>query len=300
MANSWNHLYSPTVSTSILTDSNTLNVFNTTATTVYAFGAANTLTIGYTGTASSTTNFLTNTTASGNNKTINIGTGGASGSVTSLNLGSASGNSFVTANGTLIAGINGNGVTPSTVSLAGCGIVWNKDANATGATYFQNYRQGGSGGFYFELYNTNSMAPTLVATPLSIDGSGNSVFSGTILSSSASAGLGYTTGAGGTVTQATSKTTGVTLNKISGQITMSNSSLAPGVAAAFQLTNSTIGVNDVVSVTTTGTYNVRYFAIADTIGSSGGSCYIRVQNDGGTTQSEAVKVNFTVIKGAIS
>ena len=50
------------------------------------------------------------------------------------------------------------------------------------------------------------------------------------------AGLGYGPGAGGTVTQATSKSTAVTLNKPSGQITMHNGSLGAGASAMFNCT----------------------------------------------------------------
>ena len=50
--------------------------------------------------------------------------------------------------------------------------------------------------------------------------------------------IGPTTG--GTVTQSSSKTTGVTLNTASGQITMNGASLAGGAEATFTVTNSEI------------------------------------------------------------
>ena len=52
--------------------------------------------------------------------------------------------------------------------------------------------------------------------------------------------LGYTVAAQGTVTQATSKSTAVTLNKSAGQITMNNASLATATNATFTLNNSYI------------------------------------------------------------
>jgi len=67
----------------------TFAVFNTTSTTINAFGAATTMTIGGTPTTTITHNYSTNATASGNTKTVNLGTGGASGSTTNINIGSA-------------------------------------------------------------------------------------------------------------------------------------------------------------------------------------------------------------------
>ena len=58
--------------------------------------------------------------------------------------------------------------------------------------------------------------------------------------------IGPTTG--GTVTQSSSKTTGVTLNTASGQITMNGASLAGGAEATFTVTNSEISSTDVVVV----------------------------------------------------
>ena len=58
--------------------------------------------------------------------------------------------------------------------------------------------------------------------------------------------IGPTTG--GTVIQSTNKTTGVTLNAASGQITMNGASLAGGAEATFTVTNSEIAATDVVVV----------------------------------------------------
>lgn len=64
----------------------TFSLLSSTATTLNAFGAATSLTVGHTGTTSSTSNFVTGVVASGNTKTINIGTGGATGSTTNINI----------------------------------------------------------------------------------------------------------------------------------------------------------------------------------------------------------------------
>ena len=122
-------------------------------------------------------------------------------------------------------------------------------------------------------------------------------FTGTNLLATAT--LGYTTGSGGTVTQASNKTTAVTLNKINGEIVMNAAALADDATAAFTLTNSTIAATDVVivnvaSVGTAGAYQVTVGAVA------AGSCSISVLNVSGGALSEAIKLNFAVIKAVAS
>ena len=116
-----------------------------------------------------------------------------------------------------------------------------------------------------------------------------------IKSTSATAGIGYGTGAGGTVTQATSKSTGVTLNTVSGQITMNGAALAAAAEVSFTLTNSTIAATDVVMVSiasgaTAGAYSIQCDATA------AGSCRISVGNRSTGSLSEAIVLNFVVIK----
>ena len=111
-----------------------------------------------------------------------------------------------------------------------------------------------------------------------------------------SAPLGYATGAGGAVTQATNKSTGVTLDKVSGQITMNNDSLGSGAGVSFTLTNSFIGATDVVlvsiaSAATAAAYTVQVDQVA------AGSCRISLRNHTGGGLSEALVLNFVVVKG---
>jgi hypothetical protein len=120
-----------------------------------------------------------------------------------------------------------------------------------------------------------------------------------IKSTSDTAGVGYGTGAGGTVTQASSKATGVTLNKVSGQITMNAASLAAADEVSFTFTNSTIAATDVVftaisSGATAGAYNTHVDAIA------AGSCRISITNFSAGPLAEAIVLNFVVIKGVTS
>ena len=107
--------------------------------------------------------------------------------------------------------------------------------------------------------------------------------------------LGYTAAAQGTVTQLTSKSTAVTLNKSAGIITMNNASLATATNATFTLNNTFISSNDTVILTisggqaTPGSYNVFANAL------STGTVSITLRNISGGTLSEAVVINFAII-----
>ena len=111
------------------------------------------------------------------------------------------------------------------------------------------------------------------------------------------AGLGYGLGAGGTVVQATSKSTAVTLNKPSGQITMNNAALGAGIAVVFQLNNSLISGTDTVQVVT---FSGGASYLANCISVAAGAALIRVVNDTGGSLSDVVILNFAIIKGAAS
>jgi len=106
--------------------------------------------------------------------------------------------------------------------------------------------------------------------------------------------LGYTTDAQGTVTQATSKSTAVTLNKSAGQITMNNAALASVTNVTFTLNNSFISANDILilnvgSGATAGAYNCWVSGL------SAGAATITLRNISGGSLSEAVVVNFALI-----
>lgn len=109
---------------------------------------------------------------------------------------------------------------------------------------------------------------------------------------------GYVTGEGGVVTQATSKATGVTLNKKTGQITLNGAALAASTTVSFVLTNTTIGANDLlvlnhVSGGTFGAYTLNARAAS-------GSATIDVRNVTAGSLSEAIVIGFALIKGAIA
>jgi len=112
------------------------------------------------------------------------------------------------------------------------------------------------------------------------------------VTSSGTAGVGYAAGAGGAVTQATSRTTGVTLNKTSGAITLF-SAAGTTVATTFTVTNSTVAATDVIILNQksgTDLYDLMVTAVG------AGSFNITFRTTGGTTTEQPV-FNFAVIKG---
>lgn len=121
-------------------------------------------------------------------------------------------------------------------------------------------------------------------------GTAQNYFSGNVLIFGAG-GLGYATGSGGTVTQATSRTTGVTLNKTNGAITLVS---AAGLATfqSFTVTNSTVAATDVVHVTQkSGTDLYQIFVTA----TAAGSFRVTFATTGGITVEQPV-FNFAVVK----
>ena len=109
--------------------------------------------------------------------------------------------------------------------------------------------------------------------------------------------IGYSAGAQGTVTQATSKSTAVTLNKSMGRITMNNAELAANTAVSFTMNNSLISANDTIIVNvsggaTAGAYTT-YISSMTT-----GSAVVTLRNLTASALSEAVIINFATIHGA--
>ena len=109
-------------------------------------------------------------------------------------------------------------------------------------------------------------------------------------------GLGFYTGAGGTVTQATSKATAFTLDKMCGQITTAADLLAHQTVVSATWTNSKIAATDVVIINhkSGGTVGVYTFNVS--CGAGTATLYIRNNQTSGTL-SEGLVLSFVVIKG---
>jgi hypothetical protein len=156
---------------------------------------------------------------------------------------------------------------------------------STTAVFLQSTRTG-AGAYLPFVYLTNGVQQA------TLDVTGN------FLIINATGGLGYGTGSGGAVTQLTSKSTAVTLNKTNGQITMNNSALGAGVVTGFTLSNSLIAATDVIIVNGTGALSTNYRVEARSL--AAGSVAIFVTNLSAGSLSDALVLNFSVIKGVIS
>jgi len=111
-------------------------------------------------------------------------------------------------------------------------------------------------------------------------------------------GLGFYTGAGGTITQATSKATAFTLSKMCGQITTAADALAANTIVSATWTNSLIAATDVVIINhksggTLGAYTINVACLA-------GTATLSIRNNTSGSLSETLVLNFVVIKGVNS
>lgn len=107
--------------------------------------------------------------------------------------------------------------------------------------------------------------------------------------------FGYTAGSGGAVTQLTSKATAVTLNNLTGDITLNAAALAAATVVTFVLTNSTIASTDQIICThhATGTFGA-YGINGRATGAGAGS--IAVRNNSAGSLSEAIVIKYKVIR----
>jgi hypothetical protein len=114
-------------------------------------------------------------------------------------------------------------------------------------------------------------------------------------------------GLGGTVTQATSRSTGVTFDtstnrgKLCGAITTNAASLAAAAQVTFTVTNKAVGANDVIILsiksgsTTPGSTWATVTAVAE------GSFNISLANlTAATADVAALVINFMVIKSVVN
>lgn len=112
--------------------------------------------------------------------------------------------------------------------------------------------------------------------------------------------LGYAPGAGSTVTQATSRATGVTINALTGSITTDTTSLAAEASAVFVVTNNKVEIGDVVVVSIrSGSIALNTDVVVSAV--AAGSFNLTVVNNNvasGTAETGAIVINFAIIKGA--
>lgn len=194
----------------------------------------------------------------------------------------------------LTQSLSQDGQTNPTANLPMAGFRHTGAGNASGTGQYLVYGQSGA---VLDALTVTTLSSSGLTTANSLAVTNASTFSGALRVIGASA-LGYGAGAGGTVTQATDKATPVTLNKPTGQITMNAAALAAGATVTFQVNNSLITTADTVLLTcpfiTVGPNNYR----VEVSFSSNGSFNIRVTNISVGSLSEALVINFALIKGA--
>jgi hypothetical protein len=167
-------------------------------------------------------------------------------------------------------------------------------SSGSSTSYVQSYNRTSSA--FAPLAVTGSTINLTAASGVTTTGSHTvtgslTVSGGGVTSSHATGGLGYATGAGGAVTQATSRTTGVTLNKVSGAITLVS---AAGSTSwqTFTVTNSAVAATDTVIVNQKSGTDLNMIHVT-AVGA--GSFNISFATTGGTTTEQPV-FNFAVIK----
>lgn len=137
---------------------------------------------------------------------------------------------------------------------------------------------------------TGALASASVAATGAVSGA-TVAATGSILSTGTT-GVGYATGAGGTVTQITSRTTGVTLSKISGAITLLAGAPVVGTWVSFIVTNTLVAATDTIIVSVKSGTNT-YIAFVSAV--AAGSFQISFDSILGTASDSPV-INFAVIK----
>jgi hypothetical protein len=171
----------------------------------------------------------------------------------------------------------------------------NNNAQATLADFVANTNNNNLSGVHMGSTSLTGIAVkrifSVATNPASSPGVG--IF-GSILSNS-TGGIGYSTGAGGTVNQATSKSNGVTLNKTCGQVVMNAAALASAAKVSFTITNSQVAADDIISVAvksggTANAYRASVTAVA------AGSFTVTVENITAGSLSEQPVIGFAVLK----
>ena len=201
--------------------------------------------------------------------------------------------------------------TSSTIQIYNGGISATGNSSLFGATNGIGPQSGAAADSVLNLNNTNVSSQIIavsssngtlgsldirfgVGIRYNVNNAGWSHFfriNGTDTFSVGASGAGYVAGVGGAVTQITSRTTGVTLNKVCGQITLFS---AAGTATwqTFTVTNSNVAATDVIRISQasgTDKYMLHVTHVA------AGSFDITYATTGGTTTEQPV-FNFSILK----
>ncbi len=229
--------------------------------------------------------------------TINVGSQGGSAAFTALVVTSTSATGAVIGpNGATNPTLQVDGSTSSAATglkiksaAAAAGLALSVISSGTNENLTIDAK--GSGTISLNVTGTGNIVLGRAATGVSL------AVTGAITSSGPTSGIGYATGAGGAVSQATDRTTGVTLNTISGAITTQATSLAGGAEVTFTVTNSACAVGDVplVAIRSGPTATTNTFATVTAV--AAGSFNITLNNPhASTADTGAAIINFVIVK----
>lgn len=205
-----------------------------------------------------------------------------------------------TISGALTASSTATIASTTTIGSSGFRFILTPAGGGTGAAVMGNTSSG-------EFIRQNESAQTLELSSNAISITGTTGLTGAltgtaaIKSTSKTAGIGYATGAGSTVVQSTSRTTGVTINGATGAMsgTVTLFAAAPSTTPTkFTVTNAAVALNDVVLVSVQSANAANSYVVSVTAVGSG-SFQLAVYSQSGTTSDSPV-INFAVIKAVAS
>lgn len=178
-----------------------------------------------------------------------------------------------------------------TGAATGCDLRFYTTINA-GATRTQRWSIENNGHLFASLDNAYDIGASGGTRPANIYATQK------ITSIGATHGIGYATGAGGTVTQITSRSTGVTLSKVTGQITTTADSLAGLAQVTFTVTNTAVAATDTIILSkVSGDADTECWVNAV----ASGSFNVTLRNNHAVDADVTAFVfNFAVIKGVTS
>jgi hypothetical protein len=143
-----------------------------------------------------------------------------------------------------------------------------------------------------------TVVPNGAVTPIKLStGAPTWDTSGNLRVTASTGGIGYGTGAGGTVTQSTSRTNSVTLNRPTGEVQMFTGAGSP-TWNRFFMNNNTIAGSDIV-VAQILSFGPNEYILKPEVPSGGGGVNFAFKSDSGTS-TDAPIIRFAVIKGVIS
>lgn len=217
---------------------------------------------------------------------------------------SALASDFRSAIGLGTAATQNTGTSGANVPLLSTANLWAEDQRLENANYLRGTTSGGTSTRMFGINASDvvfigSVDAAVGELRFNVNGSTWGTLNATGWTStgflSNSGGIGYTTGAGGTVTQLVDKATSVTLNEVTGVITTANVALAAGAIVSFTFNNSTVAATDLIvhSHHATGTIGAYTLNIRAT---GAGTASVTIRNNTAGSLTEAIQIKYAVIK----